>query len=1074
MRNHTFKFWSLVILMLFTGEYSLYAQQERPVGVDSVVVTFSAAPTQFDVQKAPLKYNKAFAMSFQEDDALSDIFNEVYPAFEGKDNNHGMFFSDGCGNTIPFKMSSAIFVFAANHSDLLNPDDPWHDNGKLTWNNLKVLYKDGWGIENHGLFDNPDVSSDAIVDFAFKRTQSYAAKKISDSILFKTFVIPNNVSTYVNFLSNNHYHSALNQGQDNSWIGFGTDGFDVENDTINWLKPVKLNRLFIQTGFKTAADALYGESQQGVHKWFLSGMHQVPGGFLSELNQIYQTYGQAGLDNVLIAPDDEILDYLAVKQATQLHTVINNNKLIVTFTGNIPANRLYYALSLNITANQSISNIQVYGTNTYSSTGIGKDTALVNLSWSGRTYFTKLVMADSMTALAVNNPSQYTGLVAMDYVQMLPEGQQKITLQQKLCGLDQSAWTFSYDKGFCNLVSLGNDTSICAGSCITLTGPDGMQSYEWKNVGKDLVLGTEKVLVVCPDEAETISLSVTNSNGKNGSDSIYLDVIPSPVVFLGNDTSINITDSLVLRAPAGAGYHYLWNTGDTVQSIVCKSSQPDTLDYFVRVRNAQHCQSEDTIKVITHKVLHVPVISVAFDTLKIAPGDIAHLVAIASGATQFVWHYGTTTDTTGSGHLFFTPSQSVKVFVKACNADGCSGEDSVYVLVKPISSDILRSDTTFCAGSCLTLYGPSGMTIYKWESSITDTILGRRDSLWVCPKQTTIYFLTVIDKGGHLIKDSVQISVQPAPDARIQYSTYRVCKNSEITLSASEGYHYQWLPSGDTTRSIHFVVNDTTLIHLKVTNDLGCVNSDSLTIYALPQPVVSMSDLLPSYCPNDPSVILSGTPEGGDFSGDGVNGNVFFPFLAGPGLHTLYYTVANEGECAGIDSATTFIYGPIPEINLHPADTTLLEGGMVTYDAGSGFSNYYWTTGDTTRIVHVFYSDYPNGTDTITVIGLAGACTSVGSAVIHFGETTGLTDFSDADFQVYPNPNQGVFSINWPASTEKFTFSLSDLIGHVIFSKEISRDETQLKLVVPGLTPGLYLIQLQSGNQYWIKKILVR
>ena len=69
----------ILFLLLFEGiSFSLMAQQTLSPGVDSVVVTFKNIPTQFSVEKAPLKYNKAFAMSFQEDDALSDIYNLVY------------------------------------------------------------------------------------------------------------------------------------------------------------------------------------------------------------------------------------------------------------------------------------------------------------------------------------------------------------------------------------------------------------------------------------------------------------------------------------------------------------------------------------------------------------------------------------------------------------------------------------------------------------------------------------------------------------------------------------------------------------------------------------------------------------------------------------------------------------------------------------------------------------------------------------------------------------------------------------------------------------------------------------
>ncbi|GBD89363.1 hypothetical protein BMS3Abin04_00068 [bacterium BMS3Abin04] len=684
-----------IFVFMMPISLTLIAQQTRPVGVDSVVVTFSRAPSQVNVLKAPLKYNKAFAISFQEDDAMSPIFNDVYPAFEGKNNNHGMFYTNGCGTNISFKMSSAIVIFANNGQDQLNPIDPWHAKNILNWDQLKTLYQSHWGIENHGLFGRPDTSSLNLIDYAIYRTESYARKKLSDSILFKTFVIPNGVTSFIGELRRKRYHGVIDVGTGPQWIGYmSNNGFNVLSDTINWLKLVKLSRAFTYSGFIPVADSLYSESKRGIHMWYLSGMHALPNNFLGDLNQIYLTYGQPGLDNILIAPDDEILDYLAVKQATRIHTILIGNKLKITFSGNIPTDRLYYALTLNIRSNQSISGIKVYGTDKYSSSGIGKDTALVNLSWKGREYISARVMADSMATLAiahtVSSESQWDALVAMDYVQMMPDSPQKTALTRKLCDLDQSGWVLPYDPGFC------------------------------------------------------------------------------------------------------ASFHF-------------------------------------------------------------------------------------------------------------------------------------QNDTTICAGDCITLRGPKGMASYTWKSSLTNTRIGILDSLSVSPQQSTKYFLTEVDKVGNVSKDSVQINVKA-----------------------------------------------------------------------------------------------------------------------------------------------------VPEIKLHPADTTLLIGGMVSFDAGAGFSNYYWTTGDTTRVVDIFYNDYPNGTDTIRVIGLTGFCVSVGSAVIHFGKPSGIVEFSNSDIRIFPNPNHGVFSISWPALSDKLLFNFTDALGRVIVKKQIRSGATGINISIPWLLPGLYFVQLKSGSRIWINKIIIR
>jgi len=63
-------------------------------------------------------------------------------------------------------------------------------------------------------------------------------------------------------------------------------------------------------------------------------------------------------------------------------------------------------------------------------------------------------------------------------------------------------------------------------------------------------------------------------------------------------------------------------------------------------------------------------------------------------------------------------------------------------------------------------------------------------------------------------------------------------------------------------------------------------------------PDASFAGLTSSYCSSDPVATLTPTgTQGGTFSGPGVSGNTFNPALAGPGLHTITYTVsAQEGS----------------------------------------------------------------------------------------------------------------------------------------------------------------------------------
>ncbi|MBK8604693.1 MAG: hypothetical protein IPN87_17125 [Saprospiraceae bacterium] len=55
-------------------------------------------------------------------------------------------------------------------------------------------------------------------------------------------------------------------------------------------------------------------------------------------------------------------------------------------------------------------------------------------------------------------------------------------------------------------------------------------------------------------------------------------------------------------------------------------------------------------------------------------------------------------------------------------------------------------------------------------------------------------------------------------------------------------------------------------------------------------------------CDGDPSIILSATPTGGLWSGNGVTGNSFDPSTAGPGTHTINYTFTNSNNCTASEN----------------------------------------------------------------------------------------------------------------------------------------------------------------------------
>ncbi|TGE12257.1 DUF7948 domain-containing protein [Hymenobacter elongatus] len=78
----------------------------------------------------------------------------------------------------------------------------------------------------------------------------------------------------------------------------------------------------------------------------------------------------------------------------------------------------------------------------------------------------------------------------------------------------------------------------------------------------------------------------------------------------------------------------------------------------------------------------------------------------------------------------------------------------------------------------------------------------------------------------------------------------------------------------------------------------GGISTLRLTVTASPPPAAFSATVPTSVCLNSgaaPNVLLSATPIGGTFSGPSVTSNLFNPNLAGPGTHTITYTVTTGG-----------------------------------------------------------------------------------------------------------------------------------------------------------------------------------
>lgn len=93
-----------------------------------------------------------------------------------------------------------------------------------------------------------------------------------------------------------------------------------------------------------------------------------------------------------------------------------------------------------------------------------------------------------------------------------------------------------------------------------------------------------------------------------------------------------------------------------------------------------------------------------------------------------------------------------------------------------------------------------------------------------------------------------------------------------------------------------------------------CTNTSTQTVVVDTLPVVSFSGLLNVYCEDASPVLLTGSPAGGVYSGNGISGNTFYPNIAGVGTHTIIYVYTDGNSCNDADTQTVTV-NPLPVVS---------------------------------------------------------------------------------------------------------------------------------------------------------------
>lgn len=350
-----------------------------------------------------------------------------------------------------------------------------------------------------------------------------------------------------------------------------------------------------------------------------------------------------------------------------------------------------------------------------------------------------------------------------------------------------------------------------------------------------------------------------------------------------------------------------------------------------------------------------------------------------------------------------------------------------------------------CNGNAVNL-SASGASTYSWSSGATTSTVS------VSPGSTTTY--TVIGTNAiSCTNTAVQtVTVNPAPVVSVSGAT-AVCAGQSAVLTASGASTYVW--SNAATTSTISASPTVTTVYTATGTANGCDGVGSITVTVNANPVVSVSGAT-AVCAGQSAVLTASGASTYVWS----NAATTTTISASPTVTTVYTATGTANGCTGVASKT-LVVNALPSVSLTAGATSVCVNTSTIALTGAPAGGVY--TGSNVA-GNVFTPGAVAGTFTPSYAYTDGnGCANTASATIIVSGCVGLTNNASntAEFNAYPNPTSGVFTLAFTNGLEK-TITVSDVSGKVVYS--IVSDKAQIEINLSELSNGIYTVKVQ-GNQ---------
>ncbi|MDX1408342.1 MAG: hypothetical protein R3330_09415, partial [Saprospiraceae bacterium] len=536
-----------------------------------------------------------------------------------------------------------------------------------------------------------------------------------------------------------------------------------------------------------------------------------------------------------------------------------------------------------------------------------------------------------ISQLSCNGDATLTALGGLDYTWSTGEVTQTITVSQggmySVTASDENGCSGSAEQEVIFngelIFEVVGPGAMCDGDSAVLTVTAAFDAYAWST---GATTGSIEVT-----EPGTYSVTVTDSGGCTGEETINVDTAPAPQPEITGPAGVCGGGVATLEI-AGNYSSIMWSTGESGTSI---TAAPGT--YTVTVTNSAGCPGTDAFALTTFAPASVDINGPS----SICSGS-SGVLSVAGTYSEIIWSTGATTPE--------IPVSSAGTYaVTVTDANGCTAADSMAVEAgTALTPEVIQSGAP-CVDTAMLDAGP-GYETYTWSNGMTTPT--------ITVDVSGMYLVTVTDASGCTGTAEAEVNLQEPVEVEIT-GPPSVCGIDTVVLAATSGFvAYAW-STGDTTASIS--VGQTGSYQVIVTDDSGCTGETSIafTVFDEPDPVIT-----------GPASICTGSDAvlgvGGSYSSIVWSTGATTPEITVNGSGTFAVTVTDANGCTGTSLHAVQI---ADSLSLDISMSGPLCEGMAILSAGAGFSTYLWSNGATTPEITVA----DDGTYSVTVTD-AGGC----------------------------------------------------------------------------------------------------